>query len=106
MATQVKQASEQAPKKTGEEKVVETAQQIWSKNSRTIGWVLTVIIVIIAGYVIYKYYIKLPEEKNAATAIWKAQDFYKIDSFSKALNGDGANPGFLRVISKYGATKA
>jgi len=47
-----------------------------------------------------------PEEKNAATAIWKAQDYFKTDHSSKALNGDGANPGFLRVISKYGSTKA
>jgi len=29
-----KPASEQAPKKSGEEKVVETAQQIWSKNGK------------------------------------------------------------------------
>jgi TolA-binding protein len=106
MATQVKKASEQASEKSGEERMVETAQQIWQKNSKIISWALTIIIVIIAGYVIYKYYIKLPQEQTASSAMWKAQDYYKLDSFSKALNGDGPNLGFLRVISKYGGTKA
>src|ERR1700755_2351621 len=98
MATQVKQPSEQAPEKSSEERMVLTAQQIWSKNSKIIGWALTIIIVIIAGFVVYKYYIKLPGENTASSAMWKAQDYYKVDSFSKALNGDGANLGFLRVI--------
>jgi TolA-binding protein len=105
MATQVKQASEQNTKKSGEERAVETAQQIWAKNGKTIGWVLTIIIALIAGYVVYKYYFKLPEEQKAEAAVWKAQDYYKLDSFSKALNGDGQNQGFLRIISKYGGTK-
>jgi len=60
MATQVKNASEQAPEKSSEERMVQTAQQIWSKNGKIIGWALTIIIVIIAGFVVYKYYIKLP----------------------------------------------
>ena len=38
--------------------------------------------------------------------MWKAEEFYRTDSIRLALNGSGANQGFLRIVSKYGSTKA
>jgi len=36
----------------------------------------------------------------------KAEEYYRMDSLQLALNGDGMNPGLLKVISEYGGTKA
>ena len=38
--------------------------------------------------------------------MWKAEEYYRIDSFQAGTNGDGQNPGFLNIISKYGGTEA
>ena len=32
------------------------------------------------------------------------QEYFRIDSFALALNGDGANPGFLDIIDEYPAS--
>ena len=39
-------------------------------------------------------------------ALFKAEEYYRLDSVRLALNGDGANPGLLKVISQYSGTKA
>ncbi len=103
MATEVKQP-EQSNQKTSEERVVRSAQQFWSKNSKPLSYALIVIVLAVGGYFGYKNFIKGPEEVKAGTAMWKAESYFKNDSFNLALNGDGANQGFLKIISKYSGT--
>ena len=86
--------------------VVDRAKNFWSKYNRQITIIATVIILAGGGWLIYKYFFKEPNEQKAADAIFKAEEYYRMDSLQKALNGDGLNPGFLRVISKYGGTEA
>lgn len=76
----------------------------WEKNNKSILILLTVIIVAIGGYFGYKYFFKLPEEEKAIEAIAPAQQYFAQDSLNLALNGDGKNAGFLKVISKFGGT--
>lgn len=106
MATEVKKAPPSAHSRTPEEVTTHRAQQFWSRNSKFIAYALAVLIVLVGGYFIYQQYVKGPEEKKAAEAIWKAEQYYRIDSFSLALNGRGADQGFLKVISRYGSTKS
>jgi hypothetical protein len=107
MATDAKTVSGQPPVHTPEDnRVVDSAQKFWNKNGKVILYALVAIIIVGGGYFAYTRFFKAPEEMQAADAIWKAQDYYKMDSFRLALNGDGANPGFLRVISKHGGTKS
>lgn len=105
MATEVKQP-EQTATKTSEEKVVRAAQNVWSKNSKPIIYALIAIVALVGGWFGYKHYVKAPEELQAGNAMWKAQEYFKVDSFNLALNGDGTNQGFLRVISKFGGTES
>lgn len=105
MAT-VNQPTGTAPvEKTSEERVVAGAQQFWSKNSKLIGIVLAVVVLLVGGYFAYNSLYKGPQELKAAEAVWKAEEYFRTDSVAKALNGDGINQGFLKVISKYGGTK-
>lgn len=105
MAT-VNQPTGQAPvEKTSEERVVAGAQQFWSKNSKLIGVAVAVIVLAVGGFFAYNSFYKGPQELKASEAIFKAEEYFRNDSVKLALNGDGINQGFLKVISKYGGTK-
>lgn len=80
------------------------AQVFWEKNNKSIIVVLSAIILLSGGYFAYKYLYKLPENKKGVEAIAKAQQYFAQDSMQLALNGDGKNAGFLKVINKYGGT--
>jgi tetratricopeptide (TPR) repeat protein len=82
------------------------AEQFWEKNSKFVLYTLGAIILIVGGFLIYQNYFKAPAEQKASEAMWKAEDYYRKDSARLALNGDGANAGFLRIISRHEGTKA
>ena len=107
MATEVKKVKEPIPPTPANpEPRVDRAQQFWNKNSKYIVYGFAAIILLVGGYIIYQNYFKGPEEQKASEAMWRAEEFYRTDSIRLALNGSGANQGFLRIISKYGGTKA
>lgn len=86
--------------------VLGKAQGFWDKYSRPIILVGGAVIVLIAGYYAYENLVAGPKEVKANEAIGKAQGYFAADSLDVALNGDGMNPGFLKVISNYSGTKA
>lgn len=90
----------------GSEAVIERAKDFWGKYSKPIIIACLAIIVAAGGWLIYKNFVQAPKEKKAAEAMFKAEDYYRMDSVNLALNGDGQNLGFLKVISKYDGTKA
>jgi TolA-binding protein len=82
------------------------AEAFWQKNSKVIVYALTALVLIIGAYLVYDNYFTAPAERKAAEAMWKAEDYYRKDSARLALNGDGANLGFLRIMSRHSGTKA
>ena len=86
--------------------VVDRAKDFWTKYNRPVIIIATIIILAGGGWLVYKYMFKAPNEQKAIDAIYKAEEYYRMDSLQKALNGDGLNSGFLKVISKYGGTEA
>lgn len=88
------------------EAVIAKAKDFWTRNQRIIMILSTVIIVAIVGYYGYNNFVQKPKEEKALDAIFKAEEYYRMDSVQKALNGDGLNLGFVKVIDKYGGTKA
>lgn len=86
--------------------VVERAKDFWSRYSKPISVVFAVVVLGVSGYFIYKNYIQAPRETKAVEAMYKAEEYYRLDSLNLALNGDGQHQGFLKVISSYGNTKA
>lgn len=87
------------------ELVIERAKNFWNKYNRQLMIGSVTIILFAGSYIGYKYFIMGPREIKAVDVIFKAEEYYRIDSFNLALNGDGVNPGFLKVIDKYGGTK-
>lgn len=86
--------------------VIEKAKGFWEKNSKSILYASVAIIVLIGGYLGYKYMVQIPNETKAQDEIYKAELNFRKDSISLALNGTATTPGFLKVISKYGGTKS
>ncbi len=72
---------------------------------------------LVGAWLGYKYFIKIPKEKLANDAVYTTQKYYAdfsnapSDSAKKilaerCLNGDGTNPGALKIISKFSGTNA
>ena len=88
------------------EVIIEKAKDFWGKNNKIIMIICSIIIVLVAGYYIYQNYFKSPQEAKAVEAIFKAEEYFRMDSVNQALNGDGQYMGFLKVIDKFGGTDA
>jgi tetratricopeptide (TPR) repeat protein len=106
MATEVKHEQPVSTERNHDQHVVERAQDFWTKYSKPVMIGLAAIVLIVGGFFAYNRFVKGPEEIKANEAVWKAQEYYKIDSFQLALNGDASTPGFLKAISRYSGTKA
>lgn len=107
MATEVKNVTEKAPASPAPADTrSDNIQRFWNRNSKYIVYGFAAIVLLVGGYIAYQNLVKGPEEEKAAEAIWRAEEYYRADSVRLALNGSGANQGFLRIISKYGGTKA
>jgi tetratricopeptide (TPR) repeat protein len=81
-------------------------QNVWERYGKQASYVLLAIIVIAAGFFAYRNLVSEPNEKQATEAMFRAEQYYRLDSARLALNGDNINAGFLKVISRYGGTKA
>jgi tetratricopeptide (TPR) repeat protein len=90
----------------GAEAVVAKAKDFWEKYSKYITWVAGAVIVLVGGFYIYKNFFKGPKEAKANDALFMAESYFRKDSINLALNGDGPNAGFLKIIKNYGGTDA
>ncbi len=81
-------------------------EYFWIKNQKGIIYAISAIILVVGGYFIYQSYFQAPKEQKAAEAMWKAEEYFRMDSSRLALNGDGPNQGFLKIISNHSGTKA
>ncbi|MCI5777201.1 MAG: tetratricopeptide repeat protein [Bacteroidales bacterium] len=66
---------------------------------------IAVIVVIALGWLVKTQYLN-PMQEEAQKEIFQAQYYFEADSFNLALNGDGMNCGFLKIIDEYSSTKA
>jgi tetratricopeptide (TPR) repeat protein len=87
------------------EEIVVRAKGFWEKNSKTILIASTAVILLVGGYLGYKYFVQMPAEEKAQEEIFSAEQHFRNDSLSLALNGNATSSGFLKVIKKYGSTK-
>ena len=98
--------SKKVQRTTENPEIVDRAKSFWDRNGKLLSIIGLGIVLLGGGYLAYKSFVKEPNETKASEAIFKAEDYYRMDSLNLALNGDGINPGFLKIISQYGGTKA
>lgn len=92
--------------KTDEVNPLDNVQVIYEKNKKVISTVTTIVLVVVLGYLGYTKLYKAPSEAKAATALSFPQLYFQADSLNMALNGDGKNPGFIKIAKKYSGTAA
>ncbi len=81
-------------------------QGFWERFQKPILIGLVVLIVGVGGWYGYNEYILKPKEEKAAEALFKAQQFFAMDSSNLVLNGDGQSKGVLYVMKTYSGTHA
>lgn len=81
-------------------------QNAWDRYGKVASYVLLAVIVVVAGFFAYRNMVSEPNEKKAIEAMFRAEEYYRLDSARLALNGDNINAGFLKIISKYSGTRA
>ncbi|MBP3566572.1 MAG: tetratricopeptide repeat protein [Paraprevotella sp.] len=101
-----------ANKKTKQEALnveqrISSSEAFIDKNKKTLLYAAVAIIVIIAGFFLYKNYVIEPREAKANDLIFKGQEYFAADNYEMALNGDGQGYlGFLNIADEYSSTKA
>ena len=88
------------------DEIIARAQDFWTRYQKQITIVLAVIVLGVGGWWGYRNFVVKPRTEKAVDAMFKAEEYYRMDSLQKALNGDGINWGLVRVIKEYGNTKA
>lgn len=85
---------------------IATFQIFWQKNGKRISIALGIVALTGILWFSYNQFYKNPREEKAQDALFKAEEYYRMDSIQKALNGDGQHAGFLKVISQYSGTNS
>lgn len=86
--------------------VKDSAQDFLESHQKLVLGIGLLLIILIGGYLGYKYAYMAPREKNAAEQVFKAQQQFERDSFALALESPGEGyEGFLDIIDNYGGTK-
>src|SRR6185295_20222828 len=97
--------------------VVQKARGFWENYNKPVMYVSSAIIILLGGWLVYKYMFKLPKEEKANDAVYVTQKYFSdfsnapVDSVktaiaAKCLNGDGTNSGALKIINKFSGTSA
>lgn len=81
-------------------------QGFWERFQKPLMMVVAVIVIGGIGWYGYHEYIVKPKEEKAAETMFKAQQYFGMDSSSLVLNGDGQSRGVLYIINNYSGTKA
>ena len=89
-----------------DENVGAAAKDFWTRFSKPIIYAGGAVILIIGGWLAYQQWVVEPNQKKANEAVSKAQEYFAKDSLKLALDGDGANAGFLKIIKNYAGTDA
>ncbi len=69
------------------DEILNRAKGFWEKNSKNILMSAAAFILIVGGYLGYKNFIQIPNEQKAQEEIFRAEENFRRDSLSLALNG-------------------
>lgn len=88
------------------ESALTKTEQFVEDNSKIISYVVGGIIIVVAAYLGFNKFYVQPQEDEAISQMFMAENYFEKDSFNLAINGDGNYLGFLDIIDDYGITKS
>jgi tetratricopeptide (TPR) repeat protein len=80
-----------------------TENYLYNNGSKLL-WIVLVVVLIVGGFMAYKYYCIPQRGEKAGEMMFMAEQNFAIDSFAVALNGDGNTVGFAEIAEKYSNT--
>lgn len=85
--------------------IMEANFEKWTKkNINLVYGVLGAIILIPVLWFGYQEFVAKPKAKEASAAMFMAENYFALDSFNLALNGNAEFSGFTTIIDEYGST--
>jgi TolA-binding protein len=85
--------------------VKDQTQNFFEENKTKILSIIGLLFLVVVAFLVFKFMIQQPKEKNAKAAIYKAEQQFQRDSFALALeNPGGGFEGFLDIIDNYSGT--
>lgn len=89
------------------EEALTQSEAFIAKNKKAIIGVIAALILIVAGALMYKNLYSQPREEKAQAALFKGQEYFELDAYELAINGDSLNYiGFLAIADKFSGTDA
>lgn len=89
------------------EEALTTSEAFLVKNKKNLIGLLIAIIVIIAGFLVYKNMYAGPKEKTAQEAIFLGEEYFNHGQYKLALEGDSISfDGLIKIADQYSGTKA
>ncbi len=83
------------------------AEAFIEKYQKQLIYAVLLIVLVVCGILLFNKFYLAPKEIEAQDQMSKGQQYFEVDSFKVALNGDGANYiGFNKIIKEYGITKS
>ncbi len=82
------------------------AINFWERFKKPIIGISAAIILLAAGWFVYKKMFKEPEEQKAADALFKAEQYFNGGFWDSTLNGDGQSKGVLYIMKNFDGTRA
>ncbi|UKJ08353.1 YfgM family protein [Solitalea lacus] len=80
-------------------------EQFVTENKKSLLIILGAVVVMGGLFIGWNLYHK-SQDKEAQDQMFRAEQYFEVDSLDKALNGDGNYPGFAKIIDEYSGTKA
>lgn len=77
----------------------------FEKNWKIVIVIVAAVLVAVAAVYSYEGLYKVPQGRKAAEAMFVAEQLFAAEDYAKALNGDGANLGFVDVVDKFSGTR-
>jgi len=81
-------------------------EDYFEEHKKTATTISVIVVLIIAGFVTFKYWYVPSQEQDAEMAMTRAQNYFAADSVNKAIKGDAGGLGFQDIASQYNWTPA
>ena len=92
---------------TPAEETLNKSEAFFLKYKNAIIGAVVALVVIVAGFILYNTYVAAPAKEKANTALAKSQEYFAMERFDIALNGDSlGNAGFAKIAADYSGDAA
>lgn len=96
--------------------LIERARGFWVNYNKPVIYIGSAVVILLLGWVVYKFMFQKPKIEKSNDIVFVTQKYFsefaatedttKALLAAKVLNGDGVNPGALKIINKYSGTPA